>query len=193
MGGDKVVWTDAVGSSGFSTLSNIYGYDLATNQQFTVETQGKIVSGLLVDGDKIVWGAFDRGAGNSLASIYAYDFAGQSVTTICNTGSPASMTMTDRRVVWTDIVGHDGFASLSNIYSYDFIWGQSFAINTDAKVIWPPIIDGNTVVWGAYDNGNHATIYGATISHAPEPGTIVMIAAGFLGFAGTVVRRIRKR
>jgi len=101
--------------------------------------------------------------------------------------------LTDRRVVWTDLVGHNGFSPLSNIYFYDFVWGgDPFPVNMDAQVIWAPIIDGNTIVWGAYDNGNHATIYGATIGHLPEPGTIVMFAFGFLGIAGTVVRRMRK-
>jgi hypothetical protein len=191
--GDNVVWTDAVGSTGLSTLSVIRGYNLGTSQHYNITTQGKVLSDLHVDGDFVAWEAFDRGNGNSQASIYSYSYTGQAITTICDTGSPVSLAMTDRRIVWTDIVGHDGFATLRNIYCYDFGWGETFAINTDSKVIWTPIIDGNTVVWGAYDNGYQATIYGATISHLPEPGTIVMIALSATGFAGTIVRRLRKR
>lgn len=192
--GNTVVYTDIVGSAGIGAYyQNIRGYNLDTNQDFAINTEGKIVSSLLAEGDWVVWEAYDRGPGNSLGTIYAYNLATHEQLTVCDTGTPGSPAMTDRRVVWTDLVGHNGFSPLSNIYFYDFVWGgDPFPVNMDAQVIWAPIIDGDTIVWGAYDNGNHATIYGTTIGHLPEPGTIVMFAFGSLGIAGTVVRRMRK-
>jgi len=145
--GDIIVWTDNRNGN-----SDIYMYDLSTDQETQITTDTASQSGPSIYGNKIVW--TDNRNGNS--DIYMYDLSTDQETQITtDTASQSGPSIYGNKIVWTDF-RNDNFDPNAfyliitynyDIYLYDLSTNQETQITTSGRTQDNPHIYGDKITF----------------------------------------------
>jgi len=138
--GNKIVWEDNRNGN-----SDIYMYDLSTNQEKQITTDPNEQSFPSISGDKIVWQDYRNG--NS--DIYMYDLStNQEIQITTDPNEQSFPSISGDKIVWQDYRNGN-----SDIYLYDLSTNQEKQITTDPTTQFFPSISGDKIVW--VDNRNN--------------------------------------
>jgi TolB protein len=152
--GDLVVWED-----GRDSTTDIYGYDLAKQTEFSVCTAASHQNSAAISGDLVVWVDYRDGNYN----IYGRDLAKQTEFSIClDANKQDSPAVSGGTVVWEDYRNGN-----RDIYGFDLAKQTEFSICTAANTQSCPEISDGTVVWEDYRDGTW-DIYGYDLATQTE-------------------------
>ncbi|MHC4123286.1 MAG: peptidylprolyl isomerase [Planctomycetota bacterium] len=168
LSGDIFVWQDDRGGS-----DDIYGYNLSDGNEIAISTDANTQKEVAVSGNIVVW----RNEHGGYYDIYGYNRSDANKFAVCEQVFPAkSPAVSGDIVVWYDYRNYHteqgGVKLKTDIYGRDMsdVNGDpnGFSICTSIELQTNPAIDGNSVVWEDYRNGN-CDIYGADISNPDSP------------------------
>ena len=164
--GDTVVWQD---NRNGSVNSDIYGYNLTTQQEFPICTAMNIQSSPAIYNNIVVWEDWTN------YDIYGYNLTTKQEFPIHTTSGSHQPDIYSNTVVWNDRRNGSGN---SDIYGYDLVTEQEFAVCTAIDDQSMPAIYGNIVVWQDNRNGsgNSPDIYGYDLTTQQE--FLICTAAG---------------
>jgi len=135
---DDVVFERKITLPGMNT--DIYLYDLETQQEKIIGSQGLIHENVIISGNKIVWQ--DNRNGNY--DIYLYDLETNTETQITfDSFSQTNPSISGNRIVWE----HQKDWRSSNIYLYDLETQQEIQITSGFFHYLFPLISENKVFW----------------------------------------------
>ena len=160
--------------------SDIYGYNMSTNQEFPICTASKTQRDPAVSGDTVVWV-------DSRNTDWAYNFAiyGYSLSTNQEflTNVPEGdytnrLSISGNVVVWESANASGGGLDWGSIYGYDLSLQQIFPIGVEYGLYqMSPNVSGNIVVWanestdrGSYDIRGRNLSTAQTFSICTDPG-----------------------
>lgn len=149
--GDTIVWTDIRNEVGGDF--DFYGYDLATEKEFVVWSEGSQRPGIDIAGNLVV--GVETGAGADDYDIYGYELSSNIRFPISTAPNYQYTPVTNGNVV----VWADRRSGNWDIYGYEVSSKEEFEICTRSNAQEYPAISGNIVVWSDNRNGN-SDIYG---------------------------------
>jgi beta propeller repeat protein len=162
--GNIVVWADQREPSGECIVTDIYGYDLSTGQEFPICVETGDQSHPAISGNIVVWsdGRLDP-VHCLMRTIYGYDLSTHSEFPI-PTGGQGYPAIDGNIMVWAD--GRNSATSGSDIYGYNLSTHVEFPICTAPGNQGEPAISGNIVVWASppHSSGPTGDIYGCDLS-----------------------------
>ncbi|MBA2442069.1 MAG: hypothetical protein H0V53_06640 [Rubrobacter sp.] len=175
IGGNTVVWEDDR-----DNVSNIYGKNLDTGQEFLVATGVSIKRKPVTNGNFVVWE--DNRSGDS--DIYGYDLAAQQEFLVASgPGDQRKPAINGNTVVWEDNRSGSGW----EIYSYDLSSRQESPVATgagnktnvsvgDKFVVWQDDRDGSPDIYAKnLETGEEIRVTTNASSEAPAvSGSIVV-------------------
>jgi beta propeller repeat protein len=146
---------------------DLYGYDLATHQEFPIITDRQATAPD-ISGDMVIWSDYVVGHGYN---IYDYNLATHQASPICPDAHLRFWPKIDGNiVVWQD--DRNLRISGDHIYGYDIAADQEFAICANGTAANPEI-SGNFVVWmdwrrGTLNEWGNRDIYGYDLATQQE-------------------------
>jgi beta propeller repeat protein len=143
--GDKVVYMQWI--DGGPVNSEIFCYDLTTNQASRLTSATGPSEYPAIDGDRVVWGDYRSGA----QGIYVYDLSTHRESRIAtSTGIQSSPSISGDRIAYVDTRNGN-----CDIYCYDLATHTERRVTTDPADQTLPSIDGDWVTYSDRRNGNY--------------------------------------
>jgi beta propeller repeat protein len=153
-----IVWEDSRNEDGDGLNgdnTDIYGYDLLTNKEFPICTNGSAQKHPKISGDKVVWEDWrndpddDVGGNYFNCDIYLYDLTTKEEKQI--TTDPSDQYHPDifeNIIVWDDFRDDNSAGpNDQNIYFYDLITNEEGIITDAYRSQVNPEISGKNIVW----------------------------------------------
>ncbi|GAF88881.1 unnamed protein product, partial [marine sediment metagenome] len=147
---------------------DIYGYNLATEEEFAICTDPANQTSPAVSGDIVVWrdernDYTEGGFAYNNIDIYGYNLSTQTEFPVCTApGNQITPAISGDIVVWTDARAN---SFSRDIYGYNLSTATEFLICTNPDYQERPSISGDIVVWGDWRN---AGVYGYYLSTGTE-------------------------